>query len=166
MSEVLDPLLRGEHEATPQEPDPSVAQLPLLSFRLGGEVFALPRNSVRVITLVGKIARVPGAGAPVLGITHHRGDLLPVIDLAQALGLSRDPSEGEHLIIIDSARSEVGLACVAGELVDLHQVDESQLMPAPSSTNAATLRHLRGVLKLDQMLIGVLSPESLDEVRG
>ncbi|MCK9193260.1 MAG: chemotaxis protein CheW [Nevskia sp.] len=60
-----------------------------LGFRLHNYWLVTPREDVREVTVVPRLTRVPGAKPWLCGVANVRGNLLPVTDLAQLVGLPR-----------------------------------------------------------------------------
>ena len=56
--------------------------------RLAAEAYAVPIGNVVEIAILGDLTTVPGARPEILGVRNLRGQILPVIDLAQLLGLN------------------------------------------------------------------------------
>lgn len=78
-------------------------QLQLLAFSLGGEQYAIELRYVVEAFRLSSLSLLPRAAAPTLGLTAWRGELLPVLDLRQILGL---PAQG---------LDDLGFAIVMGE---------------------------------------------------
>jgi chemotaxis signal transduction protein len=118
--------------------------------QVGGEHYALPIAHVVEVMEVGKVATVPGAGAGLLGITNLRGQVLPVFDLAQVLGLRRN--EAPQRIVVAANRAElVGLA------VD----DVTDVAALGSDVEATDVEHLRCAVLDGGSLIGVVDVERM-----
>ncbi|GAC1631786.1 MAG: chemotaxis protein CheW [Nevskia sp.] len=84
-----------------------------LGFRLHGLWFAAPREDVREVSVMPKLTRIPGAKPWLLGVANVRGNLLPVTDLAQLLGMPRPAvTRNQRVLVLNSE----GLP--AGFLVD------------------------------------------------
>ncbi len=81
-------------------------------FRVAGERFALPLESVReVVTPQPPFARVPRTSEAVRGAMNLRGRVVAVVDLAQLVGLSRRQSfaSGQgQVLVLDRARRGLG----------------------------------------------------------
>ncbi len=98
--------------------------LRLLLFRCGEQVLALEAGAVREILAAGEPTRIPGANPAVLGLVNVRGTLVPVVDAAQAVGLSGSPQRST-LVIVDRHGRPVGLA--VDEVLDLVTVSAASL---------------------------------------
>src|SRR4026207_1038895 len=73
--------------AVVQAPTP-VTTLHLITFRLDGEEFGLPVETVREVNRVGDITRVPQSPPHIRGVTNLRGRILPVVEIRSRLGLA------------------------------------------------------------------------------
>lgn len=69
------------------------------TFRVGDDCFALDADRVTEVIRAGHVARVPLAPEGLLGLVHLRGRIVPIIDLAGRLGISRTGGPGTHLIV-------------------------------------------------------------------
>lgn len=70
----------------------------LFPVRMGSEVLAPPNTS--------RLAYLP---AWVLGLANVRGTLVPVVDLAEAIGLSRDVSARQYTLMVGNRNESMGL---------------------------------------------------------
>jgi len=68
------------------EPITSVASNSFLTFRVDGQLYALPSAEVSEVIRLPAIARVPQAPTALLGIANLRGAVLPVAGLRELLG--------------------------------------------------------------------------------
>lgn len=85
-----------------------------IEFLLAGQRFAFPLEEVSAIVRApGEVRALPGAGPAILGVAVHGANLLPVVALADLLGLPRSPAGPRSRLLIAS----VGGA-PAGLLVD------------------------------------------------
>lgn len=73
----------------------------LLTFEVGGTVFALPIAAVAEVAEVGPIAAVPTLPRSVGGVTNLHGDALPVVERAALLPVSgADLPVPRHLLVL------------------------------------------------------------------
>jgi len=73
----------------------------LLTFVVGGGVYALPIASVLEVTEAGAGACIPGVPAGTARVTNHHGDALPVVRSAALLGLdAASVPAPEHVLVI------------------------------------------------------------------
>ncbi len=124
--------------------------------RIASETYAMPVEHVLGVADVGQVRAVPRARPELLGIWNQRGRILPVVDLARLLGVTRTgPPER---VLIAEARGHQ--ACFAvdgvsevGELEDPAEETESDL--------------LAGATLADGDLVGVIDvPRVFDSLEG
>lgn len=126
-SEELQLLLRQRAERLHASPaGPPAGNLSVLTFRAGGDRFALEARFVSQVVEVQRIRELPGAPPFLRGITSIRAEVLPVIDLRELLGLPqrRYPAEGLQLIVAESgSRRPAFLTDACGGLRRLAEAD-------------------------------------------
>ena len=124
--------------------------------RVGQEHYALPVADVREVAELGVVTPVPGAAASVLGVRNLHGDILPVVDLAAVLGLSRDAAP-ERIVVAERTGRRAGLA--VDELEDVAEL--------PESTDPTASRYLQGSVLVDAVLVATVAVDAvLDAVAG
>lgn len=94
----------------PEEQEPEdLTQV--ISFRLGGETFALDILDVQEIIREQRMTRVPGSSS-VNGVIHLRGKVLPVIALRERFGFAAEAPGPRRIVVVQKG------SVVAGFLVD------------------------------------------------
>ncbi len=134
---------RARALARPAAPPPAGDTLELLTFALANEVYAVEsRYAVAVFQLI-DLSPLPGAEPPVFGVTAWRGELLTILDLRAALGLSVTAlNDLSRVIVLGEERPAFGiLADAARELVTLPAAEVRE----PPEGIAARREYLRGV---------------------
>lgn len=82
----------------------------LLLFLSAGQRLALPLRHVReVVRLPATLTTLPRMPALLRGIANHRGDALPVVDLAVHLGDASSSERRAWLLVVNVGGSETGL---------------------------------------------------------
>ncbi len=78
-------------------------RLELLMFRLEGEqVYAINVFKVQEVQQLPKLTMLPNSNPIIVGVTHCRGQTIPVIDLAMAIGMPPlESREGANIIIAE-----------------------------------------------------------------
>ena len=72
--------------------------------RVGSEVYAMPVEHVLEVAELGEVAQLPGAPPAVLGVRNLRGQILPVVDLAALLGITREGAPTRMLVAEEGGR--------------------------------------------------------------
>ncbi len=108
------------------------------TFRLGEELLGLPVEEVQEVVLVQPLTAVPLAPDLFLGLLNLRGQVMPVLDLARAMGIGeRDVSSGKLLVVK-----------VGGEPMSLHVDEVGDVLDLPETgwrapPETVALRHRR-----------------------
>lgn len=81
---------------------PGVSSNSYLTFVVGNDKFAVHAEHVREVIEVGQITKLPHAPAYMLGIINLRGEILPLIDTRQKLGLPlKELTPGNRILVLD-----------------------------------------------------------------
>jgi purine-binding chemotaxis protein CheW len=117
--------------------------LELLTYALANEVYAVESRYVAAVFRLTGLSPLPGAEPPVFGVTAWRGELLTILDLRAALGLSITAlNDLSWVIVLGEERPAFGiLADAVRELVNL----PAFAVREPPEGIAAQREYLRGV---------------------
>lgn len=114
---------------------------------VGRERYALSVHGVREVELLGEPTPVPGAGRHVSGVRSLRGELLPVVALADMLGV--DGGTPSRLVVVEDGLRRAGLA--VDRVEDIEAVDETQITPGSSPLTTGSIvgtEHLVGIIDI------------------
>ncbi|HKR76515.1 MAG TPA: chemotaxis protein [Rhodanobacter sp.] len=131
----------------------------MLLFRLGdAQLFGINVFKVREVMRRPPLERMPGTHALLAGSCDYRGQTIPVIDLAAALGYPplRDV-ESAHLMVTEFSRSVQGF--LVADLQRMVQCDGDRL-EAPSATLGFGTR-VNAVTRVDGALLAVVDVEQV-----
>jgi len=134
--------------------------LEIIAFFLGEQVFSVDIMAVREIR--GWAPATPLAHAPkyVLGVINLRGTVIPVIDLAQRLGLvAADPSERSAIIVTSIRDQLVGL--LVDNVSDMVTVAESEIQSVPEVGITMVQKTTTAIIAKDNQMISHLDIDSL-----
>lgn len=94
---------------------------PAVLFRLGGEAWALAAEVVLQVMVLKDLTPLPGAAAPLYGVTEWRGDVLLLLDLREELGIPvRGLTDLGRVVIIEGRDYAFGiLADSTAEMIDV-----------------------------------------------
>lgn len=136
--------------ARPAAPPLAGDTLEVVTFALANETYAVESRYVLAVFRLTDLSPLPGAEPPVFGVTVWRGELLTILDLRAALGLSVTAlNDLSRVIVLGEERPAFGiLADAARELVTLPASDVRE----PPEGVAAKREYLRGVTP-DAMLV-------------
>ncbi|MFZ5446967.1 MAG: chemotaxis protein CheW [Myxococcota bacterium] len=127
-----------------------------LIFSCGPGLFAVPADTASEIVTVPAVTRVPGAPAFLLGVFAHRGELLPLFDLARLTG---DRMQGDVKRAVLLRLSKGAVALTAGRVLGIVPI-AGALNPVGES---GIERHLRGPVQIPQGLARVIDTQTIVE---
>ncbi len=116
-----------------------------VQMRVASEAYAIPVERVVEVARLGTVTAVPGARPELLGVLSMRGHILPVVDLARVLGISRQGPPSQ-LLVAESGGLEAGFA--------IDEVTEVADMPEATADTESAL--LSGATLTAGNLIGVI----------
>ena len=115
---LLQELVAGTDESH----EPVAEEIPeeYLSFRLEGELYAVPIHGVKEIVKVPPLTEVPRAAPNLLGVMYLRGEVLPVYDIKVKLRLADqaplvagpeapEPPRSARIIVVQMADGLAGI---------------------------------------------------------
>jgi purine-binding chemotaxis protein CheW len=115
----------------------------LLTFCLADQWFALDVNTVKEISRLGTITRVPLVSDHVLGVVNLRGNITAVLDVRSLLGLPRKTlSPSARVVVIKSENLEAGI--VAEIVSEVVEINRDMLEPPLITTERDTARFYEG----------------------
>jgi purine-binding chemotaxis protein CheW len=142
-------------EETTDEPiEIPAREIEMLSFRLGGEEYAVMVELVREVLKRRELTMVPNTPDYILGVISLRGIMLPVIDLCIRLGITpgvRD--EKSRIIVASPGEEDVGL--IVDRVTGVHRIKEDEIKPPPENIEHGG-EFLRGIIRKDDKLYIVL----------
>ena len=139
--EVLEE--RARRLARPSAPPPAGGTLEVITFALANEVYAIESKYVVEVFRLTELSPLPGAVAPVFGVTAWRGELLVILDLRGVLGISVAAlNDLSRVIVLGEERPAFGI--LADGVRELATLPVSEVHSAPEGL-AANRDYLRGV---------------------
>lgn len=138
-------------------------RLALLLFRLGGrQIFGINVFKVQEVLPRPALSWTPGAHPLVCGVADLRRRMVPVIDLARAIGELPASKQAAHLIVCEYNRSVQGFLVQSVDRI-IH-VDVSQVQPPPGGEGEG---YLTAITRHGQELVQIIDVEKvLTDVAG
>ena len=154
----------------PQESAPADKSRPVVSFRIGEDLFAVAGGSVREIVGPMEATELPGSPEHIRGITILRRQVVGLLSLRKFLNLgnddhkraeSGDDGTTARTVIVETAHYTVGL--LVDEVTGLSEWPESALDSStlPDNINDGTRRYARGAHPQGERLCIYLDLENL-----
>ncbi|MHB1843756.1 MAG: chemotaxis protein CheW [Deltaproteobacteria bacterium] len=120
--------LRAEALArSPADDALSPSTVETVAFEVSGSKFAVGSREVLEVRALGRLSRLPGALAAILGVVVFRGRLVSVVDLAALLGggATRARRPEARVVIVESERGTLAFVC--DSLLGLRSLDTKSL---------------------------------------
>jgi len=139
---------------TPTAATEAAQTLPLLSFTIAGQDYALPLSALREI--------IPLPPGPTESLIKYQGGLLPVLALRALLGFPPQAPDGCCKIIVTQvAGLAVGLA--ADRVREVLHAEPARIEPAPAllAARAGGESRIIAIYRGAQRLVSILAPEKL-----
>lgn len=120
------------------------------------EQYALPMSMVREVIRWRTPTWIPGAPPTLLGVIHHRGVVLPLLDVRLLLGHATPATtRASRLVIVDHDGVQAGILCDA--VADIVEVDTAGVEP-PTSLSAQQAQFLSGLVFYEEQPVALLNP--------
>ena len=135
-------------------------EIQIVVFELGDERYGLDIATVYEIIRHQPITAVPQAPAFVEGVINLRGRIIPVVDLRDRFGMGEgDLTKASRIVVADAGGTRVGL--VVDGVSEVLMVPTDSVEPTPEVAANADHEYLRGIAKLGERLIILLSLDGL-----
>jgi purine-binding chemotaxis protein CheW len=130
-----------------------VARDEFLSFRLGGEEYAIDILQVQEIRAHEAVTRIAHAPAFIKGVINLRGSIVPIVDLRLKFALAEAGYDKFTVVIIlNIAHRTIGV--VVDAVSDVVALAPGEIRPAPEMAGAIDSGFIRGLAPMgDRMLI-------------
>lgn len=123
-----------------------------LTIRIGAERYAFPLDALITILQSTRITKVPSVPSFVAGIANVRGRIMPVIDMAQLYGVTRDATAGDDVIIV-AGHDDISCAFRVCAVEDIVNVDTQMLKSLPGEMAVAHPEYFWGITGHNQIVI-------------
>lgn len=136
-------------------------RLELLMFRLRGQqVYGINVFKVREVLPCPRLSSLPNSGRVVRGVSHVRGETIPIIDLSMAIGLLPIPQENlatSFVIITEYNRKTQGFL-VSGVERSMN-MNWEDIVPPPKGAGKDV--YLTAVTRIEEKLVEIIDVEKV-----
>jgi purine-binding chemotaxis protein CheW len=162
-NDVMQRLTQDQRvEAADSETQSGGQELIFLVFRLGGDEFGLPIDTVvEVAQVPEQITRVPRTPKFLEGVVNLRGEVLPIVDQRRRFEMPPlAATAARRLVVVRTARHRAGI--IVDSVSDVLRTRSHHVEPPPELTDA-TSRLVQGLLNLQQSqrMVLLLDPTEL-----
>ena len=145
-----------------------------LSFRLGGDDYAVDILRVQEIRGWENVRALPDSRDHVKGVLDLRGTIVPIIDLRIRFGQAEPDYVATTVVIVMSVQTSSEETHLVGAVVDgvsdVLDIDGADLKPPPKIGGAISRRYMNGMVSLPRGMVILLDldnlfdPAELDEL--
>ena len=134
-------------------------------FKLAEEYYGLSIDNVISIEKPSQITRIPNAPSYIKGVINLRGEVIPVIDLRNKLGMeTRDLDRSSRIIVVSSNEIFAGLIVdTSSEVLEIHK---ENIDKPPTNENEEYIDYIKGIGKIKDRLIVLLDLTKILEYWG
>jgi purine-binding chemotaxis protein CheW len=118
-------------------------------------IFALPITRVQEIIRYTEPRSVASQTRWIRGVINLRGNIVPVCDLAERLGLGLDRPESAKIVIVETAAGTAGV--IVDDVDEVLTVTSEQLEDVPTADAA----YVDAIAKVGERLAILLNPDGL-----
>lgn len=136
----------------------------LCGFKIMEGQYAIPVLEVQEVVKPQKVTAVPLGPEYVDGLINLRGQIVTAINLRVLFGLPRKEDNDEYMNIIvrwgDSLYS-----LVVDEIMDVMDIENTSFEDTPDTIDDKLKKYIRGVFKLEDNLLTLLSLEKILDIK-
>lgn len=137
------------------------AEIQMVSFLVGGQVFLLPVEGIQEVVRHMELIKVPQAPYFVAGAINLRGNVTPIVHLAALLTNAeiKEYSERNFIIITGTEKLKIGL--IIDKVSSMHMIPQNKIIWNPESKLAEAAEFLNAIVDLDDHVCGMVAPENI-----
>jgi len=124
--------------------------LPVLTFLLGEQTYALPILQVVEVAAMVEMTDLVNARAEVIGAANRHGEVLPMLDLCQVMGLERVEYDDDTLFIVAQNDDRTLCGLIVNTVQQVQHIGREHI-----TTNAASA-YIQGISTHHAQLIQIL----------
>jgi purine-binding chemotaxis protein CheW len=132
----------------------------LISFRVGDQEFCVDIMAVREIKGWMPATTLPHAPPYVRGVINLRGAVLPIIDLAQRLGLPAAEATARHVIIVVKVGERV-VGLLVDAVSDILSITDDLVQQTPDVACDRIRNFIRGIITMEDRMISQIALDTL-----
>lgn len=135
-------------------------RLELLLFNLGGsQLFAINVFKVQEVMRLPALTRIPDSHTVVRGVTHLRGQTVPVVDLRRAIQMGPLKVPDEDATIIVTEYNMTVQAFVVGGVDRIVNMNWNEILPPPKGSGRQ--HYLTAITRIDDRIVEIIDVEKV-----
>ncbi|MGE5473474.1 MAG: chemotaxis protein CheW [Ignavibacteriales bacterium] len=129
-------------------------------FRMNNEEYGIDIQKVTTIEKLLAITRVPHAPEGVRGVINLRGEIIPVVELAQKLHLGQFVHSDDTRIIIFKIE-DLSVGFIVDEVVEVLTIPEENIENITQVSNDVAIDYICGIGKIKGKIVTLLNLDKL-----
>lgn len=135
-------------------------RLELLLFNLGGsQLFAINVFKVQEVMRLPALTKIPDSHTVVRGVTHLRGQTVPVVDLRRAIQMGPLKVPDEDATIIVTEYNMTVQAFVVGGVDRIVNMNWNEILPPPKGSGRQ--HYLTAITRIDDRIVEIIDVEKV-----
>jgi purine-binding chemotaxis protein CheW len=130
-------------------------QSQIVTFRLGGDLFAADIHGVERVLRWQEPTPVPNVPSWITGVIDYQKRVLPVINLRVRFEMARAEPTNETRVVVFNA-GDHWVAGVVDAVLDVARLDASAVEPPPPLFRGLSAEYLKGIVRRDGKLVMLL----------
>jgi purine-binding chemotaxis protein CheW len=131
-----------------------------ISFKIGGEEYAIDIMAVREIKGWTETTSLPNQAQHILGVMNLRGTIVPVFDMRCRFGMGLTEATRSHVVIIVAVLDRI-VGLLVDAVSDILTIDSSEIRPVPEMNRGIATDFLSGIVSINEQMVVILSLEEL-----
>ena len=136
----------------------SATERELIAFRIGEQEFCVDIMSVREIRGWAPVTPLPHSPGFLRGVLNLRGAVLPIVDLAERLGLAATDPSARHVIIVAQVKHQV-VGLLVDAVSDILTITDGTIQPPPEVASGRVRTFVQGLLAIEGRMVSLISLE-------
>lgn len=133
--------------------------LQFVTFKVGGEEYAIDILKVQEINRIADITPVPNSPHYIEGVINLRGKVIPVINLRRFFGLeTKQLDSNSRIIVVDIG---IVLGIIVDSVSEVLRVSSDIVEPPPSMSMSISSQYIKGIGKLKDRLLILIDIDKL-----
>lgn len=130
--------------------------LEIIAFRLHDQEFCVKTTTIREIRGWAPSTPIPHAPSDVIGVMNLRGSVIPIIDLAQKLGMKSAVATERSAIVVAEVHNMV-IGMLVDQVSDILTIPASQVQPVPEISASFDKSFSEGIIANENGMICFLN---------
>jgi purine-binding chemotaxis protein CheW len=132
----------------------------VLSFRLGGEEYAISILKVQEIRGYDAVTRIANAPEYLKGVVNLRGSIVPIVDMRIKFNVGAPTYDAFTVVIVLNINNHT-IGMVVDSVSDVVTLTPDQIKPAPDLGSTVSGEYLQGLGTVDERMLILLDIDGL-----